>query len=112
MSENFQMQFNNVQRGKELLSTDREPLLQLAFIVKCIADFTLVLGVLFVIILIFSRTRFGDPDAIFAGIWLIIPIVILYYIFHSISVSLKASAELHDKIDMLQKMLHEKTSMR
>ena len=62
MSENLQTQFNNVQKGKELLPTDREPLLQRAFIVKCIADLTLVLGVLFVILLIFSRTRFGDPQ--------------------------------------------------
>jgi|GEM_PF-4185842 len=88
--------------------TDRDRLLNRAFEMKCIAIMILLLGVLFIVPGMFSMVinQYHHPIfALFVGFLSFIPVLLCYYAFNSISIALKSSAQLCEKVEQLQKML-------
>jgi hypothetical protein len=88
--------------------TNHDKLLNRAFAVKCIAVIVVLLEVLIIVAWMFAQMQYEYTSpivALVAGLLLCIPVMIQYYILNSVSVALDSSAELHGKIEQLQKKL-------
>jgi hypothetical protein len=98
---------------KEPQLTDRDRLLNRAFAIACLANVILLLGVLVIVVGTFKDSHDGHISPIaglLLGFIVFIPVMTLYYTVNSISVALKSSAELREKVEQLQKMLEASTS--
>ena len=88
--------------------TESDRLRNRAFAVKCIAVGIALIGMVYIMIGMLELAGPGHAPpvgVILMGALIFIPLLLQYYVLNSISVVLKSSAELHEKVEALQKML-------